>query len=162
MAVKPIGRVLLCMLAAFSAATPAKAQCDVPPPQPHAPSARGQPPPPPPPFIDPFFVFFAPGSASLTPQTQSILSNVVGGYHQDLATGVAIAAHADRLGDADFNLRLSERRAAAVADYLRSRIPALHVDIRACGESRPIIETPDGVEEPQNRRAEIVFLPIPR
>jgi outer membrane protein OmpA-like peptidoglycan-associated protein len=53
---------------------------------------------------------------------------------------------------------LSVRRAEAVkAELVGQGIGGATVDVLARGELDPLVVTPDGVREPQNRRAEIVF-----
>lgn len=55
---------------------------------------------------------------------------------------------------------LSQRMAANVRAYLAGRgIPDGSMTTEAFGESRRLIDTPDGVREPQNRRVEITFGP---
>jgi opacity protein-like surface antigen len=66
--------------------------------------------------------------------------------------------HADRSGTPQYNQRLSERRAQAVAAELERRgVARSNMAIQAFGESRPLVPTADGVREPQNRRVEIVL-----
>ena len=53
---------------------------------------------------------------------------------------------------------MSQERADAVRAYLIARgIPKANIVTHAFGESQPLIETKDGVKEPQNRRVEINF-----
>ncbi|MGQ0661750.1 OmpA family protein, partial [Sphingosinicella sp.] len=55
---------------------------------------------------------------------------------------------------------LSQRRANNVATYLEGRgVPRASISTEAFGESRPLVETADGVREPQNRRVEITMGP---
>jgi len=69
-----------------------------------------------------------------------------------------LAGHADRSGGDAYNMGLSERRAAAVRSYLTGKgVPMEVMSSEAFGESRPMVETADGVREPQNRRVEINF-----
>lgn len=83
-----------------------------------------------------------------------------------IADGSAFAArtllvegHTDASGPAAYNQRLSERRAAAVAEALRAALgdqtPPL--EVRGHGETRLLVATADGVREPRNRRVEIRF-----
>jgi outer membrane protein OmpA-like peptidoglycan-associated protein len=61
-----------------------------------------------------------------------------------------------------FNQRLSRRRAEAARDYLVSLgFPRTSIEVVAVGEERPILETPDGVAELQNRYVMIEELPTP-
>ena len=49
-----------------------------------------------------------------------------------------VQGHADRLGTTTNNQRLSERRAAAVRDYLVARgVPAQYIEVVALGASMP-------------------------
>ena len=73
-------------------------------------------------------------------------------------TRIEVAGHADRAGTPQYNQRLSERRAAAVANELdRQGVPRSAMVVQAFGESRPLVATADGVREPQNRRVEIIL-----
>ena len=74
------------------------------------------------------------------------------------ATKIEVAGHADRSGTPQYNQRLSERRAQAVAaELVRQGVARTDIAITAFGESRPLVPTADGVREPQNRRVEIVL-----
>ena len=71
-----------------------------------------------------------------------------------------LAGHADRSGSASYNVGLSQRRADAVRAYLAGRgVPDGSISTSAFGEERPLVQTEDGVREPQNRRVEITFGP---
>lgn len=71
---------------------------------------------------------------------------------------VVVAGHADRSGPADYNDALSQRRAEAVSRALRERgIENRILDMRAYGESEPLVPTRDGIPLRENRRVEIQF-----
>ena len=71
-----------------------------------------------------------------------------------------LAGHADKSGSASYNVGLSQRRADSVKAYLASKgIPDGVMTTEAFGESRPRVETADGVREVQNRRVEITYGP---
>ena len=73
---------------------------------------------------------------------------------------VVLAGHTDRSGPDQYNVGLSQRRADTVKAYLAGHgIPDGVMTTQAFGESRPLVETADGVREPQNRRVEITFGP---
>jgi len=66
-----------------------------------------------------------------------------------------LTGHADAVGDDEYNLRLSERRAQSVADYLIGKgIQTSRIKVTAAGETRPIaINTyEDGTDSPEGRR----------
>ena len=58
---------------------------------------------------------------------------------------ITVTGHTDHLGSADYNKKLSERRAQSVVDYLISQdVPSQSIHAEGRGESDPI-ETCDGV-----------------
>jgi outer membrane protein OmpA-like peptidoglycan-associated protein/opacity protein-like surface antigen len=134
-----------------------------PPPPPEVappPPPEPTPPPPPPPPPGPFMVFFDWDKDEITPQAAAILDNAAATYQQTGQAQVMLAGHADRSGSDQYNVGLSQRRAANVRSYLAGRgIPDGVMTTEAFGESRPLVETADGVREPQNRRVEITFGP---
>jgi hypothetical protein len=68
----------------------------------------------------------------------------------------AIESFTDRAGSEAHNLALSQRRADGVKAGLVGRgLSPSSLDVRALGESKPLVQTADGVREPQNRRIEI-------
>jgi outer membrane protein OmpA-like peptidoglycan-associated protein len=105
-------------------------------------------------------VFFDWDRDEITPQAAAILDNAAAQYQQCGQARVVIAGHADRSGPADYNVGLSQRRADNARAYLAGRgVPDGVMTTEAFGESRPLVETADGVREPQNRRVEITFGP---
>jgi OmpA-OmpF porin, OOP family len=135
-----------------------------PPPPPPAPEAAPPPPPPPPPAVvcspGPFIVFFEWDKSDITPEASSILDNAVTQYQNCGNAQVMLAGHADKSGSASYNVGLSQRRADAVRGYLTSRgIGDGVISTQAFGESRPRVDTADGVREVQNRRVEVTYGP---
>jgi outer membrane protein OmpA-like peptidoglycan-associated protein len=105
-------------------------------------------------------VFFDWDRSDITPQAAAILDNAAAAYQQTGQAQVMLAGHADRSGSAQYNVGLSQRRADSVRQYLAGRgVPDTAVATEAFGEGRPLVETADGVREPQNRRVEITFGP---
>ena len=108
----------------------------------------------------PFMVFFDWDKDEITPQAAAILDNVADAYQTCGQAQVMISGHTDRSQSDQYNVGLSQREAANVRSYLAGRgIPDGVMTTEAFGESRPLVETPDGVREPQNRRVEITFGP---
>jgi outer membrane protein OmpA-like peptidoglycan-associated protein len=133
-----------------------------PPPPPPPPAEPPAPPPPPPPPVapGPFIVFFDWDKSDVTPEAAGILDNAAAAYQQTGTASVVLAGHADKSGADDYNVGLSQRRADSVKTYLAGRgVPESALTTEAFGESRPLVETADGVREPQNRRVEITFGP---
>ncbi|WP_448950561.1 OmpA family protein [Labrys neptuniae] len=74
---------------------------------------------------------------------------------------VAIAGHTDAKGEDDYNLALSERRAASVKAYLaRNKVSPARLSTAGFGEARPVAsnQKADGSDDPagrqRNRRVE--------
>ena len=108
----------------------------------------------------PFMVFFDSDSDRISPQAAAILDNVVSAYQSCGQAQIMIGGHTDRKGSDEYNVGLSQRAAARVRDYLAAHgISDGVMTTEAFGESRPLVETADGVSEPQNRRVEITFGP---
>ena len=111
------------------------------------------------------YVAFESGSADITPHAAATLDAFVAEYDAPSECQMVIEGHADRVGSASRNLRLSERRANAVAAYLRRRRVTAPFVIRFHGETQLLVETPDEVAEPQNRYVGIWIndprLPLP-
>jgi outer membrane protein OmpA-like peptidoglycan-associated protein len=108
----------------------------------------------------PYIVFFDWDKSDITPEAASILDNAISNYQNCGNSQVMLAGHADRSGSASYNVGLSQRRADSVKAYLSGRgITESNISTEAFGESRPRVETADGVRELQNRRVEIMYGP---
>ncbi|HEY0315213.1 MAG TPA: OmpA family protein, partial [Sphingomonas sp.] len=120
------------------------------------------PPPPPPPAVNPgpFIVFFDWNKSDITPEAASILDNAAAAYTQTGSAAVMLAGYTDTSGTPKYNLGLSQRRADAVKSYLAGKgVPDAAITTQAFGETHLLVQTADGVREPQNRRVEITFGP---
>jgi OmpA-OmpF porin, OOP family len=121
------------------------------------------PPPPrptPPPVVrcatGPYIVFFDWDKSNLTPTATATLDNAASQYASTGCARVMLAGHADKSGTPTYNVGLSQRRNAAVRGYLEGRgISGGAISTEAFGESAPLVNTADGVREPQNRRVEV-------
>jgi OmpA-OmpF porin, OOP family len=73
---------------------------------------------------------------------------------------VMLAGYTDTSGTPKYNMGLSQRRADAVKSYLAGKgVPDTAMQTQAFGETHLLVQTADGVREPQNRRVEITFGP---
>ncbi len=123
-----------------------------------APAPAPEPAPTPAPAPRNFMVFFDWDKAELTPEAQAILRDAAAYIKSGQTARLTVIGHADRSGGDRYNMRLSQRRADNVRDFLvRNGIGASAMEVVAKGESSPLVPTPDGVREPQNRRVEIVM-----
>ena len=100
-----------------------------------------------------FMVFFDWDRSDLSAQAQTTIAYKTKGNARITATG-----HTDKSGPDDYNMALSLRRANTVKDALvRNGVPATAIAVVGRGEAQPMVQTADGVREPQNRRVEIVI-----
>ncbi len=101
-------------------------------------------------------VYFPFDQFSLTTEAQAVVQQAADYAKTGNATKILVVGHTDTSGSVKYNLRLSERRAKAVADAmvgLGVTQSLLSVDWK--GKSEPAVATGDGVKEPLNRRATI-------
>ena len=92
----------------------------------------------------------------LTPEAQAVVASAADYAKSGTPTSVVVVGHTDTSGSAAYNMRLSERRAKAVADAMVGLGVAqstLAVDWK--GKTDLAVQTPDGVKEPLNRRSTI-------
>lgn len=105
-----------------------------------------------------YLLFFDFDSASLTDGAKAIVNAAAEASRKGKVSRIEATGHADRAGADRYNLTLSERRAEAVkAELVRQGIPARNIVIRFEGERQPLVQTADGIREPQNRRVEIIL-----
>lgn len=68
-----------------------------------------------------------------------------------------IAGHTDTVGSPSYNLELSRRRAQAIAAWFVKNQVGIPVAFEGFGESSPLVETKDEVDEPRNRRVDYIL-----
>ncbi|WP_460813007.1 OmpA family protein [Luteimonas pelagia] len=100
-------------------------------------------------------------SSQLQPQFRPVLDDLAVTLNEYNQTIIEVAGHTDSVGDAAYNQRLSEQRAATVAGYLAGRgvIRDRMITIGA-GETRPIASNDTEAGRAQNRRVEITLVPL--
>ncbi|MBC7776434.1 MAG: OmpA family protein [Phycisphaerae bacterium] len=103
-------------------------------------------------------VHFASGKADLDPDSKRILDTVLL-YFQNMRgeKTVRITAHTDSVGNSIYNEKLSERRAAAVSNWLTTNgLPEnAFISVTAFGERTPILSNHTEQGRYQNRRATV-------
>lgn len=104
----------------------------------------------------PVLVFFDWDKANIRQDAMPIINQLAQALQQNPGVPVIVEGHADTSGAADYNVRLSERRAEAVAAALEQRgVERDRMQLVARGERDLRVPTADGVREPQNRRVRI-------
>ncbi len=96
---------------------------------------------------------------NLKPKAKDTLSKVAILIKHHKEVPVYIDGHTDSVGDEDYNLKLSQRRASSVKNYLVSGegVKEARLKTKGFGESRPVADnsTPEGRQK--NRRVEILI-----
>jgi OmpA-OmpF porin, OOP family len=118
------------------------------------------PPPPPPPAVAPpsFMVFFDWDRSNLSAQALATIKQAANAFKTKGNARITATGHTDTSGPEAYNMALSLRRANAVKDALvREGVPAQAITVVGMGEKGLLVQTADGVREPQNRRVEIVI-----
>ena len=101
-------------------------------------------------------ILFDLNSAALRPSSRSTLDDLSSNFAKYPDNRIVVEGHTDSSGTDAYNQRLSEQRAATVADYLIERgVPSGNVIVYGYGEMRPKSsnDTPEGRQ--LNRRVEI-------
>ncbi len=100
-------------------------------------------------------------SSELTSSARNALNDVASILTQYDDTRVNIAGHTDSTGNADYNQRLSERRAESVGNYLaQSGVSRNRLQMSGYGETQPVASNASEEGRAQNRRVEITLSPI--
>jgi len=107
----------------------------------------------------PFIVFFGFASAEITTAGIGVIDDAIAAAERLGIVDFTITGHADRAGPEEFNLQLSLERANAVRDVLVERgVKSSGISVAGRGEAENAVPTADGVQEPANRRVEIILL----
>ena len=113
---------------------------------------------PPPAQVTSYMVFFDWDRSNLSAQALNTIKQAAQAYKSKGNARVTATGHTDTSGPENYNMALSLRRANAVKDALvREGVPPTAIAVIGRGEAQPLVQTADGVREPQNRRVEIVL-----
>ena len=107
-----------------------------------------------------FTVYFDFDSWTLKAEQLKVLTDVINTARSGGQANITVVGHTDTSGDADYNQKLSVRRANVVVEALvdmGARRKAIHAS--GVGETDLAVQTPDGVKEAKNRRTVITLQP---
>jgi outer membrane protein OmpA-like peptidoglycan-associated protein len=127
---------------------------DDPPPPPVA--AAPEPPPAAPAAPKQFIIFFGFNKCNITAEADAVLSEAASAAKSSGSASVRIVGHTDTVGSSAYNQKLSECRAdAAKANLVGKGVSDGAISTSGKGEAELMVQTGDGVKEPQNRRATV-------
>jgi outer membrane protein OmpA-like peptidoglycan-associated protein len=102
-------------------------------------------------------VLFDTARHTLRPGAREKLARVAGVLLAYPGLDLEVEGHTDSVGDEAYNQSLSERRAAAVRDYLVTQgIPRDTIVAAGLGETHPIVTNDTAAGRQQNRRVELI------
>lgn len=103
-------------------------------------------------------VLFETNAAVLLPSSYSELDLTIAHLFSNPAVKIEVNGHTDNIGNEKQNVKLSEKRAKAVAEYFISNsIDATRITFKGYGSQKPIASNENDTGRKQNRRVELVF-----
>jgi outer membrane protein OmpA-like peptidoglycan-associated protein len=104
-------------------------------------------------------VLFDTDKSNLKPSAGKTLQEVLKVLNAYPDNKISIEGHTDSVGSAQYNQRLSERRAWSVANYLiKAGIPSERVKVVGFGEEKPVASNATAAGREANRRVEVIIL----
>ena len=103
-----------------------------------------------------FLLYFLEATDELTPESEAEIDNIFAELAARPAPEILVIGHADAVGTAQYNDKLSLQRAEHVRDELiRRGVAEVNITVEGRGKREPLVTTEDGISEPKNRRVEI-------
>jgi outer membrane protein OmpA-like peptidoglycan-associated protein len=104
-----------------------------------------------------YTVYFNTDQSALSAEANATVAQAAAAFKQG-GTAVGVRGHTDTVGNAEYNLQLSLRRAAAVKSALQSNgVPAAAILSGGVGEQNLPVPTADQVPERRNRSVDIAI-----
>lgn len=103
-------------------------------------------------------VYFATNKSDISANSKLALDKLVKIFNESPDTDILIEGHTDDVGTDEYNMKLSERRAKAVVDYLRNAgIAPGRLTAKWYGESQPKVDNNSDANRALNRRVEFII-----
>lgn len=103
------------------------------------------------------FLLYFEKDTLLTANSDRMIPDIITAVKQREATDISVVGHTDSVGSREYNMTLSMNRANAIRDLLiRNGVDAGHIRTTSHGKENPLVPTGDNVNEPRNRRVEVV------
>jgi outer membrane protein OmpA-like peptidoglycan-associated protein len=110
---------------------------------------------PPPPIH--FILYFRTDTTELTEESRKVLAQVLPAVVERKSTDVSVVGHTDTVGTREYNCNLGMERALLLKNILVSLgINPAFIEVASHGEGNLLVKTGDEVDEPRNRRVEVV------
>ncbi len=106
-------------------------------------------------------IYFATDESKPLETSKEELNRVIGFMKQNAGAIIEISAHTDDVGNEEYNLKLSEKRAQEVVNYIvTGGIPSNRLKSKGHGKNKPVSNGTTDDERQQNRRVELKILKI--
>jgi outer membrane protein OmpA-like peptidoglycan-associated protein len=103
-----------------------------------------------------FTLYFETATDEFTPESKVEVQRLLDEMARRESPDITVIGHTDLVGDNSYNDELSLQRAERVKSILMGMgIPEERIRVAGRGKREPIVQTPDGADEPRNRRVEI-------
>lgn len=97
--------------------------------------------------------------SDLKPAAKTNIQKLVASLNENPDTDILVVGHTDNVGRAEYNLGLSDRRAASVKNYaIAQGLASSRIKTEGKGASEPIASNETAEGRAQNRRVEIVIV----
>ena len=107
--------------------------------------------------LDVYGITFATGQATITPQSDQVLSDLLAVLVANADWRLRIEGHTDNVGDKAANMKLSNARAAAVAAWLTSKgVAPGRLTTAGLGDTQPVGENATEDGRARNRRVVLI------
>jgi hypothetical protein len=105
-----------------------------------------------------YAVFFDTGQAALSAESRATIAQAASTFKSTGGHSVAVSGHTDTTGPAQYNMQLSQQRAAAVSnELLQNGVPPTAIAALGYGEENLPVPTAQNVSERRNRSVDIVI-----
>lgn len=102
-----------------------------------------------------YLLYFTAGT-TLNAASDALIPKIIAEARTRPAVDVAVIGHTDTVATSEYNEQLALRRANRVSELLREKgLKANSLSIESHGKRNLLIQTPDNVYEPRNRRVEV-------
>lgn len=104
-------------------------------------------------------VLFPTNSSYLTDKAKTELTKLIKILNQQRDKKIRVDGHTDATGEKDYNIWLSEKRAASVKKFLEDGgVAGARISTKGHGPSKPIADNKTADGRQKNRRVEIIIL----
>jgi outer membrane protein OmpA-like peptidoglycan-associated protein len=103
-------------------------------------------------------LLFDVNKSDLRPEAKANLQSLAATLNKYPDTNILVEGDTDNSGSEEYNLKLSERRAQSVANYLMGLgVPGSRISLVGLGESNPVASNDTDYGRQQNRRVEVAI-----